>query len=184
MIKMPNDGIENGETIIRSACRSEGWQKADQIFLLFRRQTVKIVKRFRVCGISLRSHFYCRLYPVSWIACRTILAHWQYCRTHSDRRIPLLWHGIHLLYFESLHYWILSEHGTDKAGHNICSLTWICFSGSVLHGITCHNGSKRNLARLTVVWNSDDFSDCRYILDIFPATCHNLQAIFSDLGSM
>ena len=58
---------------------------------------------------------------------------------------------VHLLYFESLHYWILSEHGTGKAGHNICSLTWICFSGSVLHGITCHNGSKRNLARLTVV---------------------------------
>ena len=48
-------------------------------------------------------------------------------------------------------YRILSEHGTSKAGHHICCLARTCFSGSVLHGITCHNGSKRNLARLTVV---------------------------------
>lgn len=46
MIKMPNDGIENGETIIRSACRSEGCQKPNQIFLLFRCQPIKIVKHF------------------------------------------------------------------------------------------------------------------------------------------
>ena len=64
---------------------------------------------------------------------------------------PYYGDGVHLLYFEPLHYRILSEHGTSKAGHHICCLARTCFSGSVLHGITCHNGSKRNLARLTVV---------------------------------